>query len=288
MTASRWGCVVLTMGRRPHGLADALGSLLRQRGVELDVVVVGNGWAPEGLPPGVRGLALPENVGIPAGRNAGVDAVTGDLMLFLDDDAALRDDDTLARLADGFAAEPGLGLVQPRVLDPDGLPAPRRWVPRLVVGDPAHSSDVTAVWEGAVAVRRSAFEAAGRWPAEFWYAHEGIDLAWGVWDAGGTVRYRADVVALHEANDPGRQPELHRLAGRNRVWLARRRLPQPLAVVYPLVWLALTLGRSRDLGAVWRTLLGYAQGLAHPPELRRPMSWRTVWRMTRTGRPPVI
>ena len=32
--------------------------------------------------------ALPENIGIPAGRNAGVPHVDGDLLLFLDDDAA--------------------------------------------------------------------------------------------------------------------------------------------------------------------------------------------------------
>ena len=33
--------------------------------------MVGNGWEPTGLPDGVRGWALAENVGIPAGRNVG-------------------------------------------------------------------------------------------------------------------------------------------------------------------------------------------------------------------------
>jgi hypothetical protein len=67
----RYGCVVLTQGHRPHELRLALESLLSQRGVGVDIVVVGNGWAPTGLPEGVRGLALPENVGATAGRNAG-------------------------------------------------------------------------------------------------------------------------------------------------------------------------------------------------------------------------
>lgn len=283
-----WGCVVLTQGRRPEALAAAVASLLRQRNVELEIVVVGNGWAPTGLPAGVRIVALAENRGIPAGRNAGVPHVSGEYLFFLDDDARLRDDDSLRRLAGAFADDPSLGLVQPRVLDPDGRPAPRRWVPRLRVGDPARDSDVTAVWEGAVALRRSAFEAADGWPDPFWYGHEGIDLAWGVWDAGSRVRYIGSVVALHEANDPARQPELHRLAGRNRVWLARRRLPWPLLAAYPLVWLVLTLLRQRSVTAVRGTLLGYRQGLQGDPGPRRPMSWKTVLRMTRAGRPPLV
>src|SRR3954447_19900448 len=63
------GVVVLTQGRRPAELEHAVRSILVQEDVDTDVVVVGNGWAPSGLPDGVRGVSLPENVGIPAGRN---------------------------------------------------------------------------------------------------------------------------------------------------------------------------------------------------------------------------
>ena len=46
------GAIVLTQGRRPAELAAALGSLAAQRGVEIEMVVVGNGWSPIGLPDG--------------------------------------------------------------------------------------------------------------------------------------------------------------------------------------------------------------------------------------------
>ena len=85
----RFGVVVLTMGTRPDDLDRGLRSLLAQEGVVTDIVVVGNSWDPTGLPDGVRTLHLPENVGIPAGRNAGVPLVEGDLLFFLDDDAWL-------------------------------------------------------------------------------------------------------------------------------------------------------------------------------------------------------
>ncbi len=183
------GSIVLTQGRRPDALAAALDSLATQDGVDLDVVVVGNGWQPSGLPDGVRAVALAVDRGIPAGRNAGVGAVTGELLFFLDDDARLAAPDALAQVAARFAADPGLGMLQLRVRAADGGPAPRDWVPRLRVGDPARSSEVTAVWEGAVAVRRTVFEQAGGWPEEFRFAHEGIDLAWRVMDTGRRVVY---------------------------------------------------------------------------------------------------
>ena len=53
------GAVVLSMGDRTPELALALDTLLAQEGVDLDVVLVGNGWEPTGLPDGVRTVHLP-------------------------------------------------------------------------------------------------------------------------------------------------------------------------------------------------------------------------------------
>jgi GT2 family glycosyltransferase len=283
-----YGCVVLSQGRRPDELRAALVSLLAQTGVRLDVLVVGNGWQPVALPPGVRGLGLPHDLGIPGGRAAGVPHVRGPLLLFMDDDAELPDDGLLAEVGRRFADDPTLGLLQPRVVDPEGRAAPRRWVPRLRVGDPARSSDVAAVWEGAVVARRDTYERAGGWPVEFRYGHEGIDLAWGVWDAGARVRYAGDLVVHHPAVPPARHPGAHRLWARNRVWLARRRLPVPLGVAYVLVWLGSALLRARRAVDLRDALLGTWDGLVQRPDRRRPISWRAAWRMTRAGRPPVV
>ena len=100
------GAVVLTMNDRPEEFPRAMASLLAQEGVELDVVVVGNGCAPEQVPAGVRTVTLPENVGIPEGRNVGADHVTGDHLFFFDNDAHLPDTDTLARLVAELRRDP--------------------------------------------------------------------------------------------------------------------------------------------------------------------------------------
>lgn len=290
MTSPRphFGAIVLTMGNRPDDLAAALESLLGQTGVDLDVVVVGNGWTPVGLPEGVRACPLPGNVGIPAGRNAGVPLVSGDLLFFLDDDARLPHDGVLAAMAAEFAADPRLGLVQPRVVDPDGRPAPRRWTPRVRVGDPGRSSPAMSVWEGAVAIRRRAFDYANGWPERFWYAHEGVELAWRVWDAGFHVRYEGELEVYHPAIQPTRHAEFYRFQARNRVWLARRNLPLPVGLVYVLTWAVIGGIRLRGRQAVVETLRGYWLGLTRDGGRRRPMHWRTVARMALAGHPPII
>jgi GT2 family glycosyltransferase len=282
------GCVVLTMGDRREQLARAVESLLSQRQVELDVVVVGNGWEPTGLPDGVRGLGLPENRGIPAGRAAGAEVARGDLLFFLDDDAALAEPDFLARAASAFESDERLGVVQPRPVDPSTGETPRRFVPRLRVGDPARSGPVTALWEGALVVRRAAYDAAGGWKALYWYAHEGVELAWRVWDAGFTVRYDGGLVVWHDAVVPTRHPEFYRHQARNRVWLARRNLPAPLALLYLANWVLLTVLRTRSLTAWRESWLGWLDGLRQPCGERRVLRWGTVWRMLRAGRPPIV
>lgn len=283
-----FGVVILTMGTRPQDLARGLESVLAQTGVTCELVVVGNGWQPTGLPDGVRALGLPQNLGIPAGRNAGVPLVDGDLLFFLDDDACLPGPGFLAEMAERFRRDPRLGLVQPRVVDPTGRPAPRRWVPRLRVGDPAEPGPATALWEGAVAMRRSVFDAIDGWPACFFYAHEGIEVVWRTWDEGYLPWYAGDMVVHHPVIDPARHSVYYRLNARNRVWLARRNLPLILEPLYVGTWVLLTLARMRDRQALRAWFAGLAEGYRVNPGGRRAMRWRTAWRMTKAGRPPTI
>lgn len=283
----RWGAIVLTQGGRPDMLDRAVRSLQKQRDVAVDVVVVGNGWRPEGLPEGVKGVHLEVDEGIPAGRNAGVAAVGGELLFFLDDDAEIVADDALERVARMFG---DVGLVQLRVDPRDGGRRSTDWSPRVGGGSPRRSGEVTAVWEGAVAMPRRVFEQVGGWPAEFRFVHEGVDLAWRVMDAGYRVHYAGDLSVMHPSPPPN--PTRHAYStyhgARNRVWLARRHLPLPLGVLYAASFLVRALPRLRAPRERQALLRGYLDGLRKPCGPRRPLRARTLWRMTRAGRPPVL
>ncbi|MFL6240018.1 MAG: glycosyltransferase family 2 protein [Actinomycetes bacterium] len=284
----RVSCVILTRGDRPADVARAVESARAQNGVDVEVVVVGNGADPGSFDPAVKTLRLPDNIGIPAGRNRGVALTTGDVVLFLDDDAYYASRDAVRHVVDAFAADDRLGIVSLRITDPDGAPGARRHVPRLRAGDAARSSEVTTFLGGACAVRRAVFDAVGGFPDAFFYAHEETDLAWRALDAGYRIAYDADAEICHPALPPTRHREFFRLNARNRVFLARRNLPWPIAFWYLVDWTLLTVVRTRhprDLAAWFR---GFGRGLVEPCGPRRRMRYRTAWRMARLGRPPII
>ena len=282
------GAVLLTMGKRPEELARALASLKNQQGVTLDLVIVGNGWDPATQFPHEKTLHLPENLGIPAGRYAGVAQVSGEYLFFLDDDAYLDNQNALAALVEKLASHPEWGLIQPRV-DPDGPGTiPNRWIPRLRIGDPLESSPATTLWEGAVIIRRKLFDEIGGWPNNFFYAHEGIELIWQVYNHGFIGWYAADVTVRHPVINPTRHLDFYRLNARNRVWLAKRNLPFPISFIYVSVWTLISVIRMRKLSSLVAWLDGFLNGIFVSAGRKQKLSWSALFALGRAGRFPII
>lgn len=171
-TPMRLGAVIITMGNRPDELKALLDSVARQEEDPVEVVVVGQGVKVTDvadLPPGVRTVDLPENLGIPGGRNVGIEAFGPggsevDALLFLDDDGLLERTDTAELCRQAFTEDPKLGIVSFRIADPETGETQRRHVPRLRASDPMRSSRVTTFLGGANAVRTRVFEQVGALP----------------------------------------------------------------------------------------------------------------------------
>lgn len=280
--------VVLNQGIRPEETSRCVASVRAQQGVETRLMIVGNGWRPEGFEDDIDTMHLIENVGIPEGRNRGAADGEAELIFFLDDDAWLPQPDMLRRAHEVFRSHEHLALLQPRIADPDGTTL-RRWVPRARVGDPARPGPAFTAAEGASIVRRTAFESVGGFPGLFFYGHEGIELAWRLRDAGWSLWYEPSLSVHHPATQPTRHPTFYRMNARNRVWVARRNLPLPVASAYVLTWAAVTTGRTwRDPANLRVWFAGVREGIVEDPGGRRPMRWRTVGQLARLGQPPVV
>jgi GT2 family glycosyltransferase len=122
VTAPRPVAVVIPSWNSLALLPRCLGSLAEQ-GVEVELLVVDNGSADGSLAyfeeAGIPHLSLPRNVGFAAAVNLGAGRVAADAILVLNADTALEPG-CLATLLDALEADPGLGGVQPRLLQLEG------------------------------------------------------------------------------------------------------------------------------------------------------------------------
>ena len=282
------GVAILTMGTRPTELALLLDSVRAQSVPAARTVVVANGCPLPELPAWVETVELDENLGVTGGRNAALEQLRDmDLVLDLDDDGLLVRDDVFARIEQLYATEPRLGIVGFRIADETGFTS-RRHVPRLRAGDPMRGGEVTGFLGGAHVLSQEMLRQIGDWPDSFFFAHEESDMSYRALDAGWRILYVPELLLQHPRTSPTRHAFFYRVNARNRVYLARRHLPALLVPVYLGVWVALTLARTRDAAGLRAWFAGFAEGWRTPCGPRRPMRWRTVWTMTRLGRPPVI
>ncbi|MER5771247.1 glycosyltransferase family 2 protein [Streptomyces sp. NPDC001985] len=290
MTASlTLGAVIITKGDRPDDPRALLGPAAARRGGRAGASVVGAGTpvtGSGGLPPGARTVGPPGNPGTPGGRTAGTGAsgpAGSGAPLVPDGDGLPPDPAGPAEPArEALAADPEPGVLPFRIAgEATGRARPRR-LPRLRAADPTRSSRVTA-FPGAARTRTPVIAEAGPPSGEFLRAHEGTGLARRAPDAGRMPGHRSDLPLSRPTTAPFRHAVHHRTAARDRVRPARRNPPAPLVPRCPGVRVLLTLARRPPPAAP-----AAREGRRTPCGPRRPMKWRTVRRLTRLGRPPVI
>ena len=284
MTAPAVTAVILSRGDRPTELAASVASVRSQLEVDATVLIVWNGVAPPSDSPADVDVETAENLGIPAARNLGAERATGEFVLFLDDDAALIESGVL-RDAARHMDDTTIDLIALRLVDEVGNSSSRH-VPRLGGRGVTRPGPVAGFLGGACVVRASRFRDLGGYPGEFFYAMEESDLALGLIDAGSRIWYAADLCVYHPLTDPARHREGAFRTARNRVWLAHRRLPAPIALAYVTSWFVISSVRQpRSVGS---QMAGIRAGWTDRIGPRKPIAWRTVWRLCRLGRPPVV
>lgn len=159
----------------------------------------------------VTPVLLERNRGFSGACNAGAARATGDIILFLNNDAFARAG-ALGALRDTLAGDARIGVVGARLLYSDGslqhaglalLPgAVSRWwhIHKRRDGglsDANIARDFLAVTGAALAIRRDLFRAIGGFDEGFANGWEDVDLCLRVWCAGARVRYEPRAVFEH-------------------------------------------------------------------------------------------
>lgn len=269
---------------RPVELAEAMASAAADPWMEIVVLDMASD-PPVPAAPGATWLRSDDNVGVTRGRNLLAEAATGDVLTFLDDDAAFLTP-AVRRLQKAFASDPALGAVAFRVRRPVGDGPSLEHPFRGAAGDAAEGARDCAYFVGCgYAMRRTAHLGVGGYDDRFFYSTEEVDLSFRLLRDGWRLRYDPAIEVEHRPSPKGRGRTGSAVPGwrlRNRLLLVRAHLPVALAVPHAAVWAVRTgaeAARARSLRPWWR--LG-KEGLALPVE-RRPLSWRSLVRIHRLG-----
>jgi glycosyltransferase involved in cell wall biosynthesis/GT2 family glycosyltransferase len=266
------GLCILTRDR-PEALDAALASA---HGFD-EIVVVDMASDPPLPPrPGVRWHREATNLGVTRGRNRLVELATSDIVVFLDDDAVFARGDA-GTIAKEFAHTPGLGALAFLVRRADGHVESAEWPFRGGPRDVDRPRPAAYFLGGACAVRRAAFLAAGGYDESFFYSTEEIDLAFTLSRLGCEIAYTPAVVVEHRPAETGRvpSPEVPALRLRNRIALARRHLPLPVALVHVAAWGARTAREARAAHGWTQWKAAWRAGREHPVA-REPLSYRSL------------
>ena len=286
--------VVLTRGDRPTALAAAVASLRASPSTGSIVVVLNGPAAGATIDPGSLGgpgaavmvVESAENLGVPGGRDLGLEATQTPLVGFLDDDARLVSTDALGSVVQQFATDPSLGAMSLRLVDDNGNTS-RRHVPRRGAGGADRSGPVVTFLGGASIIRRCAYVEAGRYWADLVYGHEELDLAWRLIEHDYSIRYEADISVYHPHTEISRHADGWWRTGRNRVLIARRNLPAPIMAAHTVAWLVIGTLRAPGGDCRRRYIAGWF-GAWRLAVDRDPLSCSTLRRLGQLGRFPII
>jgi N-acetylglucosaminyl-diphospho-decaprenol L-rhamnosyltransferase len=217
--------IVVNYNAAPH--LGACVRSIRANGVD-DVVVIDNGSVDDScevvLAAGARWVPMPDNVGYGRGANRGAATPEGQAAAYLlvcNPDIQVSDG-AVAALVASLSAEPDLGVVGPRLSNPDGslypsartfpnlvdalghgllgLVAPRnRFTRRYRMLDWDHGRPARVDWVSGACflARREAWDAIGGFDPVYFMYMEDVDLCWRLGRAGWGVGYQPGAEVVH-------------------------------------------------------------------------------------------
>src|SRR5579863_2374517 len=217
----------------------------------------------------VRVIDLPENVGACAGRNVGIRASRGEIIVVFDDDVGFSSPYELSKLVNTFQSRPGAHVLSLQICDQKtGKLRLREWChPRNWKEFSQKEFETDWFGEGAAAFRRQVFDTCGLYYEPLFYGAEGGDLVIRFLNQGFRILYAPQIRVYHLASEVGRTSsrQLY-FYTRNYVWLAYKdyRLFDGILVLVPkllmMLYFAMRMRAPRPfLQGFWEGVRGLAR-----------------------------
>ncbi|HEV2447220.1 MAG TPA: glycosyltransferase family 2 protein [Candidatus Sulfopaludibacter sp.] len=283
--------IIILNFKRREALARCLASARAQTYPHREIVVVDNASG-DGIGeylarewPEARLVALAENRGASGGRNAGIAAAAGDLLITVDNDVYFEGPEELSRLVQTFAQCPEAQVLACQLCDEaTGEVRVREWCHARSWEEHRYTPFETHYFiEGASAYRREVFDRCGGYYEPLFLCAEGDELGLRILDAGFRIRFTPEVRLRHllAAETRGRGRCIF-YQTRNYVWIAYKDFHFRHGLAYAvrnLTIMAYFALRNRQLGDFARGIGRGLSGLKRVHADRSPIGAATVAHM---------
>ena len=270
--------VVILNYKRRDALVKSLDSARQQLYHNCEIIVVDNdsqdrisdflaSYAPE-----VRLIELNENRGACGGRNAGIRAARGDIVITLDNDIFFEGPHEISKTVETFARRHDIHVLAFQVCDEQtGALRIREWChPRSSATYGETEFETNYFIEGACAMRRQVYEIAGIYYEPLFIGCEGWDLALRIIDGGFRILHAPRIRLRHLMSGETRTSDRpYYFYTRNYLWIACKDYPAVSGVSFAAGKLCMMLYfslRSHRLAAYLRGFIDGCRGL---PRVRR-------------------
>lgn len=259
-------------------LRECLNCVLAQEGsVSYEVIVVDNA-SPDDSAAMVRAefaervklIANGTNRGFGAAQNQAIAASDGRYLFFVNPDCRMPQPNLLSRVVEYMDANPGIGVLGPKILNPDGtlqfsarrfppmfagifrhtllgrLFPKNRFVRSYLMTDSPHDSVMDVDWlsGSALVVRREMLDRIGGFDERFFMYCEDVDLAKRAHDAGWRVVYYPEVEVYHRIGAASDKNPVDMIKQHHRsmlLYFLKYNARSPKILLTPLVMIALWL-----------------------------------------------
>jgi len=243
-------------------IRDCLDALLRVEYSNFEVIVVDDGStdaAPEIACKYPVRLISTENRGLSSARNAGLEAATGEIVAYLDDDA-YPDPHWLTYLAASFIHTTHAAVGGPNI--PPAGDGPIADCVTNAPGGPVHvllsDQEAEHIPGCNIAFRKAALQAIGGFDPQFRIAGDDVDICWRLQKQGWTVGFDPAAVVWHHRRNSVRAYWKQQLNYGKAEALLERKWPEKYNAAGHLTWLGRVYGNGHTcpLGKLGRIYYG--------------------------------
>ena len=222
------------------------------------------------------------NSSVTGGRNLGVSNASGEICVFIDDDAFFEGKDSLTLTSEKMSKEKEVAVLAYKIINYSSKKVERKEFPfKNKKIDENIETEASYFLGGAHAIRSKVFDLVGGYPKDFEYGMEELDISFRILDKGFRILYFPSVVAWHNPSTFGRlgkKSYWKNILG-NRLKVGIRNLPWRYFMVNLIVWSLKALKESMNAMVLVETYSSLIRNRKEIFKERKVISHETLFRL---------